>query len=82
MDHSAGKDHPRQEFDLGQVEVALDTELSVWASVGLTSVVVQQFCVSIMKPGDVNGQRAEAKDQAHEFVRALQQIGRWWAVHH
>lgn len=76
MCHPAGEDCPREPVEAGQTKVALDAEHSVWASVGFTSAVIQQFLVVIKKPSDVNGCRAETKDQAHKFTRALEQ-GSW-----
>lgn len=75
MCHPAGKDGSRQPVDSGQMEVALDAELSVWASVGFTSVVVQLFFGVSKKPSDVYVCRAEARDQAHDFSGALEQGG-------
>lgn len=76
MCHPTGEHCPRKPDFLGQTKVALNAELSIWASVGFTSVVaVQQFLSVMKKPSDVNGRRAEAKDQAHKFTRALEQGG-------
>lgn len=82
MCHPACEAHPGQGVDFGETEVALDSELSVWASVGFTSVVVREFCVSIAEPSDVNGCGAEARDQAREFISALEQEGHRFAVGH
>lgn len=62
--------------------MALDAELSVWASVGFSGVVVQQFLGVIKKPSDVDGCRAEAKGQAHKFTKALKQGGGRFCVGH
>lgn len=57
------------------MKAALDAELSIWASVGFTGVVVQQLLCVVKEPSDVNGSRTEAKHQAQEFSRALEQGG-------
>lgn len=75
MCHPAGEDCPREPVAMGQTKVALDAELSIWASDGFTSVVVQQFLGVTRKPSDANRCRAEAEDQAHKFTRALEQGG-------
>lgn len=82
MCHPADEDWSRQPVDSGQTEVALDAELSFWASVGFTSVVVQLILGVIMKPSDVYARRAEARDQAHDFSGALEQGGWRFAVGH
>lgn len=42
---------------------------------GFANIVAPKLCVFITKPSDVNGCRAEARDQAHEFIRTLEQDG-------
>lgn len=48
----------------------------------MTIIVVPQLCASISNPGDVNGCRAEAKDQTHKFIWTLEQDGWWFTVGH
>jgi len=75
MCHFAGENHPGNRVNLGQSKVAKNAVLSIGASVGLASVVVPQFHCFITKPSDVNGYRTEARDEAHKFIRALEQGG-------
>lgn len=75
--HPAGVNSPRCPVLVCQAQVAPDAELSSWCPVGGASVVVPQLCDVVQQPGDVDVRRAEAKHQADELTRTLEQGCCW-----